>query len=513
MKKRTFLASMLAAVSASLMTGCYSNDDNEQTAPQASIVESSTNVLLVSSNVEATFTFDGQTQKGTEAEFTTNKVSGTVTVTANGCISQEAEVRFSDDRAALLEFTMVAASANQLSQSEARGKTVENDDTNQKAIGVTAAIEVPSTIGISENTTSPFSVTAYQPAGALADENTGSSQQMTSPVMVLDCTPDGAVFDTPVKVSLEIDDAEGCEFVCPTSAEGTKVTVKGNKLTAEVKHFSEAKFNMVATLTPKGQATPYTRTRAASSDIEESDENPIVPLTAGTQTVDVLQSTGYESNVKENGAKDNFLKSTFGDTGYMAKETEIVSNSNGYARVSVTQQAQAYDITSGSANFTATAYEKAEMKVEKTASASPTVVQHSGGSSDGSPTYEQTNELLTSGVVAALPTAEAITDVAVESNSPLGLEVMAAAIDEVAPAVPALKQEINVARAVPLKKVVAATTIAGEKTAILKYNRWYKIVKPNQKAIVVVCPKTIQKQQLAKLFRTKYKVKIAASQL
>lgn len=361
MKKFSFfLAAAVVTTLGLSVSSCSSSDDNPSVTP---VVAETSNVLTVTTNVNATITFDGQTQANTRtATFKTTKSSASLTVSASNYLEQKADVKFAaDNKTQAISITLVKESTNKVSQAEAKGNTVTNDAANKIAVAE-ASITVPSDVNIT-GSDDDFSATAYVPAPEVVAEPLQTNVKETGPVLGVACEPDGAVFDKPVTVSFKVVDAEGCEF---ETADGGKVENNNGVLSTEVMHFSDVVFRMIATVVSVTEG----------SDVTNANIN----ITNGSNTYEYNQPAGFTTTVVANGAKARFLASMFGaNNGRVKNAVNFTSDAVGSAVLRILQRYIDYTFRSGNQTFTARVYTNAEFEVTSTSNETVTP-SHSGGS-------------------------------------------------------------------------------------------------------------------------------------
>jgi len=362
MKKISSLVAVFALTAVGLFTASCSDNDNPTPTPK--VVEDVTvdqiNVLEVTSNVTATFTFGNRTLTGKSVKFETNQMGGTLAVKADGYIEETHEVTFSSDKTYFkIEAQLVKPSTIQVSQAEARGSVVTNDVDNTATMGVAAALAVPADVVITGNTVDPFSVVAYKPESDLEPE-ISANQSITKSVAGLLCSPDGAKFDKPVTVTMTIPEAAGCEF---EDAEGNLAEVEGDKVSIKVSHFSPVPLFLRA------------RVISAIPGVELNRYN--VRISKGINRLSADQRTGFTSS-DASGVKESFLESTHGALGEITRSAQFEVDADGSAVIEERQEYTDITYRSGTQTFSARVYGAFDATVIST-SADTTPV-HGGGS-------------------------------------------------------------------------------------------------------------------------------------
>ena len=321
--------------------------------------------LTIKSNVASTFALGTETKKGSEATFTTTSKNVDVKVTADGYIEETVHAHFSDENhTEVVHVIMVKPSTTHMDQASAKGHTVENDDANNTVTHVKAAIEVPSNVTITGNTTDDFSVTVVENAPEIVpvEDETVNHVNKTS-VLSLVCTPDGAVFDTPVTLNATIDGGEGLEYEVPGAKAGSLKLV-GNKLSFQVDHFSSYDILVDATVTAvsEGEELVYTTSRKVGNG-------------QNTITVTYPIYVGFESTAKDLLAE--WLICNFGESKTKVEKTgDVIVENEGSVTINIYQKYHDYTFKSGTVEFKARVYGEVRDEVLSTTSTS----SHSGGS-------------------------------------------------------------------------------------------------------------------------------------
>lgn len=241
MKKINFMFGAIALVAGMTLSSCASDDE---TAVVKEVKAQAAKQLTVSSNVEATFSFAGETKTGTSATFNTTANSGKLVVTAQGYISQESEINFGENGTASVSVELAKLAANEVDQRAAKGNTVYGAANEWGAV---AGIEVPADVEIS-GTNKPFSVASYETTGVIDANALTVDQTVSGAVLTLDCQPSGAKFSKPVTISAAIPEgiSTGFEFVAKNGSDVVPARVEGNTLKADVEHFSPWSFMLTA---------------------------------------------------------------------------------------------------------------------------------------------------------------------------------------------------------------------------------------------------------------------------
>jgi len=249
---------------------------------------------------------------------------------------------------------------HKVAQSSAKGNTVSNDAANQKATGSDAAIEVPSDVNVSGNTTDAFSVTACPPAPEVsAVEDIAVNKVEESGVLSLSCTPDGATFSKPVTLKATIPGASGLALSVPGAS---NVKQSGNEISFEVDHFSVWDIVLQATVQ---SITEGTQQIASLSMLVNNGENSFT----------FNKNIGIECN-SSNELVQAFLASEFGNSSSKQPTTgKFMVDGSGSATIVVNQAYKDISFRSGTVTFTVRVWGECGSTITTTSDTS----KHSGG--------------------------------------------------------------------------------------------------------------------------------------
>ena len=366
MKKIVFL--LCLGVMSGILTSCCSDDDTPNVSP---VVVDETRTLVVTTNTAADITYAGKTfSNTTSATFHGVAAKGSLKITPKSdqyYDQDEMAVDFYDKLTLAIDVQLVKKPTIKVSQDDAKsGQAVNNDTENQRATGTTATIEVPATTTISGNVVDPFSITTFVPAETVL-ESTGKGKEVEANVLVIRCTPDGASFSEPVRVTLGIANSTGFDIEC-VSEDGTEtlpMTDLGNdRWQVSIPHFSDW-FNMlkaVVTETSEGQEV----TTGTSAIVNGQNLIPFKVKAGALETSHlncVLVTT--------------FIRKKFGHYFETTKEASFTSDARGTATWRVTQPYKDVTLTSRLMVFKARVYDKPIFEIISTSSEEG---GHSGGS-------------------------------------------------------------------------------------------------------------------------------------
>ena len=405
MKKYFYFASLFLFAAMSVFVSCDDDDDdavvkkpktevrndaeddkkegegpnpNDSTETLSVVVDNvafaATNTLAVRSNAEATFTFAGQTQTGTEATFETTAKTGNLKVTATGMRPVEMKVSFA--KTDYLEFEVALVSmGNAVPAAVAEATTGAADVTNgadnaADNDGVEVCFNVAG--NANDGTTGDYSVTVFTPE--YVETNTdviSTNTEANEPVLALDCQPDGAKFRTPITMTVNIPGSEGFNVACVNAENKSDVAIavaNGNQHQFTLDHFSIWDIVLNAT----GSMTKSTQTITAEGD-------------AGTGSLRYEFDYGFETQTTST-LVSKYLKKVFGITKKKSsKSIRFDAVQGGTAKLTATQEVKTYTFKSNNQTFTATVYGKVtvnNLSITAPAPVAPTIKTHSGGASD-----------------------------------------------------------------------------------------------------------------------------------
>lgn len=282
MKKLSLMFAAVAIVAGGMLTTSCSDGDNGSAKDVVvkEIVLGKMKTIKLTSNVDTKFTIGNVSKTGKVVEFEVDGNNATIKAEVEGYVPQEAKIDFSNNQnASAILINMIKKSTNLVAQEDAKGHSVANDATNQKAMGVESVIEVPVDVVITGNTTDPFAITTFVPAPDVVDlDDVKSGKEVKTAVVGFDCDPDGAQFDKPVTISAILPGSEGFDIAVP----GAKNFVReGDKISFTVEHFSN---QLVEFLSQYGSVTE------GSKQIY----NATLKATGGSVNVTYKENSGFE---------------------------------------------------------------------------------------------------------------------------------------------------------------------------------------------------------------------------
>lgn len=365
MKKFSFLCSVLSLLAmTALLSSCRNGHDDPVTPPATvSDMTAEQYAVVASSNVEATFTInviaDEELSADKKGALFTNIAKGTKAVKiiaiadGDGFVNkvQTATINFSDkSTSAAIAFTFAKKSTDTKTQDEVKNATADVTISSDQTTGseANADMTIPQGVVISGNVNpnEAFSVTAYEPAPEIVSaEEVKVGQPIVSdqPLMIMNCTPNGAQFDKPVTLSVNVGAAlAGQTVTIENNGEKISGIVKvDGSVDFKVSHFSNWNllFAPVVSKVENG-----TKNLLSMSSFE---------VYKGTNTFNYTKNVGVQFNAA--GLIKAFINNKFGETYTTVDETgSFESDGPGTASLKVEQNYTTYTFTFGTAKFTAT---------------------------------------------------------------------------------------------------------------------------------------------------------------
>lgn len=346
MKKILSLAAVFSlglGMAMSLTACCHSDDDN---GTKVVVINptSPINTLIVKANVPATFTLsNGTTKTGTEVTFNPT-TDGTVTISADGRLSKT--IKYSFKETEYEEYSVVLEpKSKEVSQAaaEAGTESVNNDGANKEETGIAAEFLLNGLKNINTAVKNPYSITVYTPATVETDieEVEKKEVEIEEPVVAIDCKPDGAQFESPIIVNLNVPGSKDLEITA--SYEGTdeepKMDRNGDNIALHITHFSTWEISLKAT----------------ASKVSETEREFVFSGDASKGTIDYNFDFGYESNIN-NAFIHKYLNKVVNVKKSSIKMTKSFEKVKGTATLKLKQKVINYSFKSGNTTFTATDY-------------------------------------------------------------------------------------------------------------------------------------------------------------
>lgn len=359
----------LGAVVIASFTACHTRD-GETIVPIDNVVRTSTRVLVINTNVSASISFGGQTINGTTATFNTNANTGKVYITATGKKAVTLDIDFDGGEYLAYDIDLVSvAPAVAAAAAEAPGAApVSNGDVNAADNdGVTADFSVAG--NTNTGTTGDYSITVFTPTEVETDiEEVQKNEQVEEPVLALDCRPDGAVFENPITVNVNIPQSNGFDLGCfDENGNETPSAHEGDKLSIQLNHFSIWDIILKATLLDTNE------------DVIEN----VYTGDASRGSIPYTFRFGFDNNATSP-LIVKYLKKLFGISARDARKTVTFKRVEGEARLTVKQQVKTYNFRSGNQTFSVTVYGKVteSLSIMAAPEVVPDVPTHGGGSND-----------------------------------------------------------------------------------------------------------------------------------
>lgn len=359
----------LGAIVAASFTACHTGE-SEPSVVVDNVVRTSTRMLVINTNVAASINFGGQTINGQTATFNTNANTGTVNITAAGKKAVTFDIDFNGGEYLEYDIELVSeAPAVPAATAEAVGADpVSNGEENAEDNGgVTAEYSVAG--NTNTGVTGDYSITVFTPAEVETDiEEVQKNEKIEEAVLALDCRPDGAVFENPITVNVNIPESEGYDLGCYDENDNeTTSSHTGDKLQIQLTHFSIWDIVLKAKLT----------------DIKETVKEDVYTGDASKGSISYNFKFGFDNNAKSP-LIIKYLKKLFGVAVKDVNKTVTFKKVEGKAKLTVKQKVTTYNFTSGSHTFNVNVYGKVteSLSIETSEEDAPVVPTHGGGSND-----------------------------------------------------------------------------------------------------------------------------------
>ena len=374
MKKNVLKIALFAfgLCSATALTSCHNGEDVDI----VEVAQLEARTLQVHTNVAATGVVNGEskttTAPGFEASFANPAATGTITVSASGRQGKTVSYDFKDG--AMLYYDLMLESAGvgvpQATAEAAPAGTVNNTDgsDNAEQTGVDASIDFNGATNTNASATGDYSITVFTPDATNASvDGIKKNDKVAEAPLAIECKPDGAVFSSPIKVSLNIPGSAGYVFNVKNGNDVVIPAQDGDKLTADIPHFSVWDVLLVITCGDLTTTTKEYEAVAAASD--------------GKATLKV--DYGYEADeqTKNSLIAKKLLKKMFGrENAEQISKTVSWEKVDGTATVKASQVVKTYKFNSGEKNLEVTVYGKVTTSVSIETTTPEEVKTHGGGS-------------------------------------------------------------------------------------------------------------------------------------
>lgn len=357
MKMFKFLLGILTIVaSTSLLSSCFSDPtfgENPTVVPPSVETE-----YTVTVNTNA----DKLTYNGDEVVSPFHPTAdGDLVLSKDGYVEQTVKIALGENKNIVLNVTLIETPTSNTSVADANGNT--ESDTKIDGKNNTSSIVIPAgvqTTGVDGDAN--FGIGVYSVV-AVAEEPKVEEEDKAHDVLVAVCEPSGAVFDEPVTISVAAQNATGLSFQCVNGNDTEEVTVGENTLSAQVMHFSNWTFSLMARVI----------------DIQTTTETLFdgnILIHTGSNIFNYNAKTGVSSD--RSGIAETFLIGQFGSKlANVAKTGTLTATGEGSAHIQVVQDKKIITYKSGSnTTFKATVYGAIHVNVIST---TYDTSEHSGG--------------------------------------------------------------------------------------------------------------------------------------
>ena len=373
MKKNVlkFASLALGLCVATALTSCHSGEEQEETTVINNVTQLEARTLFVHTNVSATvqgvgFNFS---KTGENVEITNAPASGQFKVSADGRQTKTISFNFQDGAVLYFDIELVSAGKGvpQATAEAAPAGTVNNTDgsDNAEQTGVDASIDFNGATNTNASATGDYSITVFDPSTASTNaEDLAQGQTYLEAPLAISCTPSGATFSNPIKVSLDIPGSADFAVKVVNGDEEATVNQTGDVVVADIPHFSV--WNIVLNV------------KLESIDTQV---NKIVDTTVNAKSgkYGFKFDYGYSCDQASNSTLiKNLLKAMFGSKKKKVNKNITWTSTEGSATVTVNQEVKTYKFVSGNKVFYVTTYGKITSSVVvNPAEETPT---HGGGS-------------------------------------------------------------------------------------------------------------------------------------
>lgn len=375
MKKNVLKIALFAfgLCSATALTSCHNGEDVDI----VEVAQLEARTLQVHTNVAATVVVNGESKTttavlggtGFEASFANPAATGTITVSASGRQGKTVSYDFKDG--AMLYYDLMLESAGvgvpQATAEAAPAGTVNNSTGSDNATetGVGASIDFNGATNTNSSATGDYSITVFDPSTASTNaEDLAQGQTYEEAPLAISCTPSGATFSNPIKVSLDIPGSADFAVKVVNGDEEATVNQTGDVVVADIPHFSI--WNIVLNV------------KLESIDTQV---NKIVDTTVDAKSgkYSFKFNYGYSCDQATNSTLiKNLLKAMFGSKQKKVNKNITWTPAEGSATVTVNQEVKTYKFVSGNKVFYVTTYGKITSSV--VVNPAEEVNTHGGGS-------------------------------------------------------------------------------------------------------------------------------------
>lgn len=378
MKKNVLKIALFAfgLCSATALTSCHNGEDVDI----VEVAHQEARTLVVHTNAAATVNVNGETKTtkavvggtGFEAPFDNPAKTGKIVVTPTALNRQTKTLNydFKEDGSYLYFDVMLEAAGVGVPQATAEAApagTVNNSTGSDNATetGVDASIDFNGATNTNSSATGDYSITVLEPSNSTTDaEDMTQGQSYEEAPLAIACTPDGATFSSPIKVTLDIPGSEGYDVKVVNGDETANITRDGNKVIADIPHFST--WEIILNVMLESVETQVNK-------IAEENVN------AKNGSYKYNMGYGYECDTQQVGGVVNLLcRKLFGAKGKTVSRRLTWAPTEGTATVTINQTVKKYTYKSGTRKFVVTVYGKVSSSVVVNPAEETTT--HGGGS-------------------------------------------------------------------------------------------------------------------------------------
>lgn len=368
-----FLLGILTIVaSTSLLSSCFSDPtfgENPTVVPPSVETEYTVTVNTNADADKLIYKVEGKDDEKVGTTFHPTS-DGILVLSKDGYVGQAVKIALGENKNIVLNVTLIETPTSDYSVADAKASTEDTPISGNDGSTMTLPAGLQ-TSGVGDDAN--FGIGVYSVV-AVADEPEVKEDVVTNDeahdVLVAVCEPSGAVFTPdPVTISVAAQNANGLSFQCineEDEANGiapTPVTVEQNKLSAQVSHFSNWTFSLMARVI----------------DIQTTTETLFdgnILIHTGSNIFNYNAKTGVSSD--RSGIAETFLIGQFGSKlANVAKTGTLTATGEGSAHIQVVQDKKIITYKSGSnTTFKATVYGAIHVNVIST---TYDTSEHSGG--------------------------------------------------------------------------------------------------------------------------------------
>lgn len=360
MKMFKFLLGILTIVaSTSLLSSCFSDPtfgENPTVVPPS--VETEYTVTVNTNADTLTYKVAGKDDEKVGNTFHPT-ADGELVLSKKDYVPQTVKIALGENKNIVLNVNLITLQLSETSVADAKASTEDTPISGNDGSTMTLPAGLQTT-GVDGDAN--FGIGVYSVV-AVAEEPKVEEEDKAHDVLVAVCEPSGAVFDEPVTISVAAQNATGLSFQCVNGNDTEEVTVGENTLSAQVMHFSNWTFSLMARVI----------------DIQTTTETLFdgnILIHTGSNIFNYNAKTGVSSD--RSGIAETFLIGQFGSKlANVAKTGTLTATGEGSAHIQVVQDKKIITYKSGSnTTFKATVYGAIHVNVIST---TYDTSEHSGG--------------------------------------------------------------------------------------------------------------------------------------